>query len=93
MVMFQITEDKKSEMSKLCENMLHYGGKLMQCIENMSEESSMGMRSGMGMRQDGGRYGMGMRYDEPSMGMRGYGMRDEDSGMGERRDRYGRYTR
>lgn len=90
--MFQVTEDKKSEMSELCEKMLHYGGKLMQCIENM-QEPEMGERRnyGMGMRQDGGRYGMGMRYDEP-MGMRGgYGMREDDYGMGERRDRYGRF--
>lgn len=92
MVMFQITEDEQSEIKELCKGVLYYGGKLMSIVENMSEEGSMGMRSGMGMRQDGGRYGMGMRYDEP-MGMRGYGMRDEDSGMGERRDRYGRYTR
>ena len=93
MVMFQVTEDKKSEMSELCENMLHYGGKLMQCIENM-QEPGMGMREGygMGMRQDGGRYGMGQRYDEP-MGMRGYGMREDYPEMGERRDRYGRYSR
>lgn len=95
--MIQITEDKKAEMSELCEKMLHYGGKLMQCIENMSDESGMGMRGyGMGMRQDGGnRYGMGMRYDESGMGMRGYGMRDDHpTMMGERnRDSYGRYTR
>lgn len=85
MVMFQITEDKKTEMSELCEDMLRIGGKLMQCIENMSEESGMGMRGG-------NRYGGGMRYEEP-MGMRGgNGMREENPEMmGERRDRYGRF--
>ena len=89
MMMIQVTEDKKSEMSELCNKMLHYGGKLMQCIENM-QEPGMGMRGEMGMR-DGGRYGMGMRYEEP-MGMRGYGMREDyPDMMGERRDRYGRY--
>ena len=93
--MIQITEDKKSEMSELCEKMLHYGGKLMSCIESMSEEGAIGERRNMGMRQDGGRYGMGMRYEDP-IGMRGgYGIRDDyyPDMMGERRDRYGRYTR
>ena len=87
--MIQITEDKKSEMSELCNKMLHYGGKLMNCIENMSDESGMGQRGGYGMREDiGNRYGGGMRYEEP-MGMRGgYGMREDyPDMMGERRGR------
>lgn len=57
-----ITEDKKDEMSELCEKMLHYGGKLMSCLEALDEEDSMGMRGRMGMRDD--------YDDDDDMGMR-----------------------
>lgn len=81
-----VTEDKKDEMSGLCEKMLHYGGKLMNCIESMTEEA-YGER--MGMRED-----WDDDDDDEMMGMRGgysnrggYGMRRGRSA------RTGRYTR
>ena len=82
MYMIQIEEHKLDKMSEYAEKMLKYGGKLMSCIEEMSEESGMGHR--------GGSYGI--RYDD-EMGERGrYGMRDdedwdENEMMGERRRR------
>lgn len=82
-----ITEDKKDEMSGLCEKMLHYGGKLMSCIEAMEEE---GYGERMGMRSDD----WDDDDDDEPMGMRGgYGTR---GGYGMRRgrsSRTGRYTR
>lgn len=92
--MVEISEGKVDKMSELAEKMLKYGGKLMQCIEEMSEESGMGQRSGQG----GYSGGYGSRYGErESYGSRGsygnrggYGMRDDDEWdemeqMGERR--------
>lgn len=92
MIMVQISEGKKREMAELAEEMLHVGGKLMQCINNLSEEGSMGERW-----EDPGYYGE--RNDYP-MGERGYGgsMGDRSYGgsIGERRGvrgtgRYSRY--
>lgn len=83
MKMIQITE-KIDKMSELCEDMLMAGGKLMRCIEEMSEMSEYGER--------GSRYGN--RYGSYDGNMRGtYGNRgdmreDEDYEMGERRRRY-----
>ena len=85
-----ITEDKKDEMSGLCEKMLHYGGKLMSCIEAMEEE---GYGERMGMREndwdeDDDDEPVGMRGGSGSSGSRsGYGMRRGRSA------RTGRYTR
>ena len=88
MYMIQIEEHKLDKMSEYAEKMLKYGGKLMSCIEEMSEESGMGQRGGSyGSRYDdemGGRGRYGMRG--------GYGMRDdedwdENEMMGERRRR------
>lgn len=82
--MIQITEEKKEKLSEMCDKMLHYGGKMMQCLESLDEDGEeMGMREypddeDMGYRRGGGR--MGMRGD--SMGYR----RGRDS-MG----RYARY--
>lgn len=80
-----ISEDKKDEMSELCEKMLHYGGKLMSCLENLDEDS-MGERMGMRGEWDDD--------DDDDMGMRGsYGNR---GGYGNRRgrsSRTGRYVR
>lgn len=97
MYMIQIEEHKLDKMSEYAEKMLKYGGKLMSCIEEMSEESGMGHR--------GGRYGSdyGSRYsDYGSRGSMGY--RDDEEwdddddmmgqrrgGRGRRRDSRGRY--
>ena len=85
-----ISSKKKERMSDLVEDMLYAGGKLMHCLEELSDESEMGERSGnrmgyrdgMGMR-DGGRYGD--RYGMREHGWDGYDPYD----MGERR--YRRY--
>ena len=64
MTMIQITEDKKEKMSEMCEKMLHYGGKIMQCLESLDEEDygkrddedydEYGRRSRYGMRRSRG---------------------------------------
>lgn len=82
MRMIKISDDKKTEMSELVEKMLHYGGKLMTCLEGLEDEDTMGQR--MGMRD--------WDEDDDDMGMRdgvnsGYGMRRGRSA------RTGRYTR
>lgn len=77
--MIQISEDKKEKLSEMCEKMLHYGGKMMQCLESLDEGGDMGFRDDedeedwreSGQRENGMRYGM-------RRGMRGTG-------------RYGRY--
>lgn len=80
MRMIKITDSKKDEMSELTEKMLHYGGKLMSCLESLGDED-YGER--MGMRDD-----WGDDDEEEDMGMRrGYGMRRGRS------SRTGRYTR
>lgn len=89
MYVIEVSEDKVSHLADTVGKMLHYGGKAMECIEEMREES----------RHDGGR--MGYRDDDDRMGERSYGrggrygMRDEDrewddDRMGERypRDRW-----
>ena len=70
--MIQIEESKLDKMSEYAEKMLKYGGKLMSCIEEMSEESGMGERGRMNYRDEGrqsyGRYG----------NRGGYGNREDD---------------
>lgn len=70
--MVQIEESKIDKLAAYAEKMLKFGGKMMQCIEEMDEESGMGHREGSGMSN---------RYDERgggSMGERGgYGNRGE----------------
>lgn len=82
MRMIKITDSKKDEMSELAEKMLHYGGKLMSCLESLGDED-YGER--MGMRDDWD------DDEDDDMGMRGgrggYGMRRGRS------SRTGRYTR
>lgn len=104
MYMIEIEDSKVDKMAELAEKMLKYGGKLMSCIEELSEESGMGERGGYGNRGSGG--SMGNRYIERdgAGGNRtgGYGNRDEDweedEQMGERRGvkgtgRYSRFRR
>ena len=47
MMMIEIEDSKVEKMSDYAEKMLKYGGKLMQCIEEISES-----RGGMGQRND-----------------------------------------
>ncbi len=76
--MIETEQEKKEEMTEYAENILKYGGKLMQCIEELFENDSMGHR--MGYRQGvrgTGRYGMrsGMRMrEEPEMDTRESGI-------------------
>lgn len=107
MYMIEIEESKVDKMSELAEKMLKYGGKLMSCIEELSEESGMGERGSYGNRGgQGGGGSMGSRYGEASGGgggsRGGYRERDEDweemeemDQIGERRGvkGTGRYSR
>jgi hypothetical protein len=105
MYMIEIDESKVDKMSELAEKMLKYGGKLMSCIEELSEESGMGERGSYGNRGPGGG-SMGNRYierDGAGGNRGGYGQRDDDEDdeeerMGERRGvkgtgRYSRFRR
>ena len=92
MKIIKISESKKDKMSEYAEKMLRYGGKLMQCLDEL-DEGSMGERDDdfdedwddddmMGNRNGGG----------GGMGQRRY--RRESGGMGERRSRLtGRFIR
>lgn len=44
MKMIQITDDKVDRMSGLVEKVLHYGGKLMSCLEELSGGEMYGER-------------------------------------------------
>lgn len=86
MRVIRIEESKVDKMSEYCEKMLKAGGKLMSCIEELSE-------GGYGERDD-------EDDDDEMEGMRGgyrsggYGMRDYDGyGMRRRSSRTGRYMR
>lgn len=62
-----ITESKKEKLTDCAEKVLHYAGKLMQCIESLEGGGEYGERDGYGERGDyGERGGYGER-----MGMRG----------------------
>lgn len=53
MRMIQITDEKKEKLSSYVEKVLHYAGKMMQCVENLeSPDEDYGERYGsrMGMR-------------------------------------------
>ena len=97
MYMIEIEESKVDKMAELAEKMLKYGGKLMSCIEELSEESGMGERGGYREGSMGNRY---IERDGAGGNRGGYGMRDddEDDQMGERRGvkgtgRYSRFRR
>ena len=88
MKVIKISEDKKEKMSDYAEKMLKYGGKLMQCIEDL-EEGSMGERDDDDDDWDDDDM-MGYRYGG-GMGERRY---RREGGMGERRSRRtGRFIR
>lgn len=88
MRIIKITESKKEKMTDYAEKMLKYGGKLMQCLEELEE-------GGMGERDEDD----DDDYDDDDMGYRnGGGMGERryrrEGGMGERRSRRtGRFIR
>ena len=94
MRIIKIEESKVDKMSEYCEKMLKAGGKMMQCLEELSE-------GGYGERDDDDDWEedeeMGMRggYRGGNGGYRGgYGMREYDGyGMRRRSSRTGRYMR
>lgn len=99
MYVIEITEDKVTHLADTIGKMLHYGGKAMECIEEMREG---GLHHGrMGERGGYGRYGMredDRDYDDDRMGERYPRERWEEwpPYMGERRGRSattGRYMR
>lgn len=73
-MMIEISESKVEKMSDYAEKMLKYGGKLMECLEELSSAEDMGERW-----NDDDRY-----FDEENMGERGGSSRG-GSGMGQRR--------
>lgn len=89
--MIEITQEKKSELMEHAEKAYEHIGKMLECVEGLDQEGSMGMRGDewyirkMGMKGNRGGYGMryGMRddYEEDEMN---YGNR-----YGMRRGRYG----
>lgn len=64
MYVIEITEDKVTHLADTISKILHYGGKAMECIEEMRESAGH-----MGHRHEDG-------YDRRGYGR--YGMRDED---------------
>lgn len=88
MRIIKITETKKEKMTDYAEKMLKYGGKLMQCLEELEE-------GGMGERDEDD----DDDWDDEDMGYRnGGGMGERryrrEGGMGERRSRRtGRFIR
>lgn len=79
MMIIEISEKKLNKLAEHTEKMLHFGGKVMQCIEEMQEAAEQG---GYGNRGNYGG-GYGNRYGG------GYGNRHEDDedneDFGERR--------
>jgi len=74
--MIEITEDKVECLSEMIEKMLKYGGKAMQCVEEMRENSVRGRM--------GERYGVRARgYDEREDDRK----REEGMGYGRERSR------
>lgn len=81
--MIQISEEKREKMSEMCEKMLRYGGKLMQCLEGLEDEGNKMPHVG---------YQPYDEYEEPDTrgGNGGIEMR-MGRGGGMRGGRYGRY--
>lgn len=83
MYVIEVSEDKVTHLADTIGKMLHYGGKAMECIEEMREGERRHGRMGYRNDEDG--------YDR--MGERGYGrygmrddemLRDDYDRMGER---------
>lgn len=65
--MIQIEEDSAMELKEHAKKALKHMGKLMECVEELCEESQMGERGGYGNR-GGGRYGNRSGYSGGSGG-------------------------
>lgn len=101
----EITESKYDHLVENAEKMLRYGGKVMQCLDELCEGDyygERGGRGGYGMRGEergmerGGRYGRGMGMREHEREEDWDGDWEHDPYMGERRrrsSRTGRYIR
>ena len=89
--MIQIEEESAMEMKEHAKKALKHMGKLMECVEELCEESQMGERGGYGNR-GGGSGGYGNRYGN-RMGYRDEEWEDEDDDFGERRGRSSRTGR
>lgn len=103
----EITESKYDKLVDNAEKMLRYGGKVMQCLDELCEGGDyygermprMNHGGGYGMRNEGGngRYGRGMGMREPEREDDDRWEDDyNDPYMGERRrrsSRTGRYIR
>lgn len=71
MYIIEVSEDKVSHLADTVGKMLHYGGKAMECIEEMRHGGSrMGFRDEEDGRNDN-------RMDERGYGRGRYNMRDE----------------
>lgn len=88
----EISESKAEELKEHAEKVLKHGGKLMQCLEELCEESQPGERGGgyygnrYGNRGGGG--SMGYRNDEDWEGEQNMGFRRGVPGSGRGRYRY-----
>lgn len=72
MYIIEVSEDKVSHLADTVGKMLHYGGKAMECIEEMRHGGSrMGFRDEEEMRDYD-------RMDERGYGRGRYSMRNED---------------
>lgn len=72
MYVIEVSEDKVSHLADTVGKMLHYGGKAMECIEEMRHGGSH-----MGFRDEEDRRDYD-RMDERGYGRGRYNMRDED---------------
>lgn len=80
MYMIEVSDKKMSNLSEFIRKMLQYGGKAMDCIEDMkSEERKSNSRHTM----ENGRHTMDEDYDDY----------DDDYEYGRERERRGRYSR
>lgn len=99
-----IIEESVMDIKEHASKALKHMGKLMECVEDLCEESQMGERGGYGRYGNRGGYGGGSSSGGYSGGG-GYGNRygnreyedwDDDDDFGERRgrsSRTGRYVR
>lgn len=70
MYVIEVSEDKVTHLADTIGKMLHYGGKAMECIEEMREGDRRQGRMGYRNEDDG--------YDRGERGYGRYGMRDDD---------------
>ena len=87
MYMIEVSDKKMSNLSELIRKMLQYGGKAMECVEDMkSSERKSNSRHSM----DNGRYTMDNSRHTMDEDYDDY---DDDYEYGRERERRGRYSR